>query len=312
MYCTDPWVILLQMIKDRLIKKGLSHLPVSFIRSIGGTAPCMMSGEQPPLPADLTDRLACITRGGFRDLSQELLRFYSYKTEEDIAHLTITHKVAAAAVKVFYENLIPGITEVALAGIIEAEVQRMTGSDGIKFSKAWPMIQSGVNAADGGTFNRSTRKKLGDAEMVMVEMGICVNGYWADITRTGQTGEVSQEQKRVFDTVLEAQQRAITAMRPGVRMSEIDGIARRVIKEAGYGHLFNHALGHQVGFRYHDYGAVLSPLSNAELEKGMVLTVEPGVYGQNINCGVRIEDNVLITENGYEILSDYSRLLTMQ
>ncbi len=309
--CKDPWEVLFHMIKETLHEKKRHQLPVSFIRNIGGTAPCMMSGEQPPLPGNLIERLSNVTEGGYKDVTQDLLKLYSYKTSRDIKCLKLTHKVAAIAVRTFYKNLKAGITESELAGLIEYEVQRMTGGEGINFSKAWPLIQSGANAINGGKFNRSTGKKLQDAEMVMVEMAICVNGYWADITRTGQTGEVNARQKEIFKTVLEAQQKAIAIMEPGVRMADVDRVARKHIEEAGYKGFFNHPLGHHVGFRYHDIGPALSPESVGVLEEGMVLTVEPGIYSDTIHCGVRIEDNVLITKNGNEILSDYGRLLAM-
>jgi len=312
MSCKDPWKVLFNMMKETLIEKRRHHLPVSFIRNIGGTAPCMMSGEQPPLPGNLIDSLSAITGLGYRDATGDLLKLYCYKTADDIQHLKLTHKVASIAVKTFYENLKTGISESELAGLIENEVQRMTGHDGINFSQAWPLVQSGINAVYGGRYNRSTGRKFQNAEMVMVEMGICVNGYWADITRTGQTGELDVHQKKIFHTVLEAQQKAIAMMRPGVTMGAVDMVARNHIKDAGLGKFFNHALGHHVGFRYHDFGPTLSPGCDAVIEEGMLLTVEPGIYGEEINCGVRIEDNILITKDGNEILSDYDRLLTMQ
>ncbi|HVI48255.1 MAG TPA: Xaa-Pro peptidase family protein [Chitinophaga sp.] len=310
MDCANPWEILINLIKETLTEKNVQHLPVSFIKSIGGTAPCMMSGEQPPLPADLVDRLSSLTEGGFKDATQDLLNLYVYKTEADVQCLYRTHRIAAIAVDTFYENLKPGISEAELAGLIEYAVHRMIGSDGIYFSKAWPMILSGRNAAAGGKYNRSTGKKLQPGEMVMLEMAICVNGYWADITRTGQTGELSEQQKKIFNLVLEAQQKAITMMKPGVLMADIDAVARKHIKDAGLGAYFNHALGHHVGFRYHDMGPSLSPDSAGVLKEGMLLTVEPGIYGEEIGCGVRIEDNILITKDGFEMLSDYPRLLT--
>jgi Xaa-Pro dipeptidase len=308
--CKDPWEVLFKMIRETLIEKKRHQLPVSFIRNIGGTAPCMMSGEQPLLPDNLIDSLSAATEVGYKDATQDLLKLYSYKTTEDIQHLKQTHKVAAIGVKTFYENLKAGITESELAGLIEYEVQRMAGRDGINFCKAWPLVQSGANTVVGGKYNRSTGKKLQDAEMVMVEMAVCVNGYWADITRTGKTGELTAQQKKIFETVLEAQQKAIMMMKPGVSMFDVDWTARKHIEDAGYKKFFNHALGHHVGFRYHDFGPTLSPGSTAMIEEGMLLTVEPGIYGEEIGCGVRIEDNVLITKNGYEILSDYGRSLT--
>lgn len=312
MSCKDPWKVLFSMIRETLIEKKRHHLPVSFIRNIGGTAPCIMSGEQPPLPGNLIESLSSVTEVGYKDATPDLLKLYCYKTKDDIEHLKLTHKVAAVAVKTFYKNLKIGITESELAGLIEYEVQRMIGHKGICFSKAWPMVQSGINAVYGGRYNRSTGRKFQKEEMVMVEMGICVNGYWADITRTGQTGELNVHKKKIFNTVLEAQRKAIAIMRPGVKMGAVDLVARKHIRDAGLGKFFNHALGHHVGFRYHDFGPTLSPGCDAVLEEGMLLTVEPGIYGEEINCGVRIEDNVLITKNGNEILSDYDRLLTTQ
>jgi Xaa-Pro dipeptidase len=144
----------------------------------------------------------------------------------------------------------------------------------------------------------------------MLEMGICVNGYWADITRTASVGRISDQHKKIFYTVLEAQRAALSVMRPGVAMAEVDDAARKYIRASGWGHLFNHALGHHVGFRYHDPGPVLSPDSRGILKEGMLLTVEPGIYGHEIGAGVRIEDNVRITETGYELLSDYPSGLT--
>jgi Xaa-Pro aminopeptidase len=149
-----------------------------------------------------------------------------------------------------------------------------------------------------------------DGELVMVEMGICVDGYWADITRTASVGRISREQERQFYTVYEAREKALSILRPGVPMAAVDGASREYISEAGWGHLYNHGLGHHVGFRYHDPGPPLSPVSTGILEEGMVLTIEPGIYGQEIGGGIRIEDNVLITADGYELLSNYPRGLT--
>lgn len=171
------------------------------------------------------------------------------------------------------------------------------------------MIQSGRNTANGGKYNRSTGKIIADGEFVMLEMGLCVNGYWADITRTTITGEINDMQKSIFQTVSQAQQIAIKMLKPGTAMNDVDSVSRKYIEEAGFGEYFNHALGHQVGFRYHDPGSSLSPNCTDVLQEGMVLTVEPGIYGVELNGGVRIEDNLLITANGCQLLSNYPRSL---
>ncbi len=305
--CADPWKDLFNQIKDLIHKRTLNKYPVSFIKNIGGTAPCRMSGEQPHLPADLNEQLIAASEAGYKNVTDDLLKLYLYKNEEDVRCLKTVHKVASKAVRTFYDNLKAGNTEANIAAAIEATVQNTTGGSGVEFAKAWPLIQSGVNACFGGRYNRTTGRILKDDEMVMLEMSICVNGYWADITRTGQTSEVSEQQRDIFDTVLAAQQLAISMMKPGAQMAEIDAAARAHITKAGFGHLYNHALGHHVGFRYHDPGSGLSPGSPGVLEKGMLLTVEPGIYGTEINGGVRIEDNVLITADGCLVLSDYPK-----
>lgn len=310
-YCADPWKDLFGQIKGLISKRGLNKYPVSFIKNIGGTAPCRMAGEQPHLPSDLNEQLVAASDAGYKDVTNHLLRLYLYKNDEDVGCLKLVHEVAALAIQTFYNNLKAGNTEANIAAAIEAAVQNMTGKNGVQFAKAWPLIQSEINAAFGGRYNRTTGRILKEGEMVMLEMSICINGYWADITRTGQTSEVSAQQRNVFDTVLAAQQLAISMMKPGVQMAEIDAAARTHIAEAGYGHLYNHALGHHVGFRYHDPGPGLSPGSAGVLEEGMLLTVEPGVYGTEINGGVRIEDNVLITGGGCLVLSDYPKGLSI-
>jgi Xaa-Pro aminopeptidase len=155
----------------------------------------------------------------------------------------------------------------------------------------------------------TTGKLIEAGELIMLEMGICVNGYWADITRTSIIGQTDSRQYEIFETVKKSQQLAISMLRPGIMMKEIDHASREYITSRGYGKYFNHALGHQVGFRYHDPGAVLSSGCTDVLEEGMVITLEPGIYGLDLNAGVRIEDNVLITADSYEILSEYPRSL---
>jgi Xaa-Pro aminopeptidase len=307
--CTDPWEVLYKKMQSLLKSKLLNKRPLSFIRFIGRTAPCMMSGEQPPLPDDLLLRLQTVHEGGFIDLSKELLALYLYKTPEDVASLRLTHRVATEAVDAFYKMMVPGMTEADVANNIEAAVQQATETDSIWFAKAWPMVQSGINTCFAGQFNRTSGKKLVAGEMALVEMGICVNGYWADITRTAAIGDSTNTLEDVFYTVLEAQEKAMLVMRAGISMAEVDAVSRAYISKAGWGHLYNHGLGHQVGFRYHDPGDTLSPGSKGILEEGMVMTVEPGIYGPEIGGGVRIEENVLITAQGYEVLSDYPRAL---
>lgn len=301
----DPWEILYREINTMLKTRHLSNKPVSFTKSMGGTAPCRMSGEQPPLPVDLLQRLSHLSISGFKDTSADLILLYQFKTEKDVQGIKLAHEIARIAVRNFYDEVKPGITEAKLAAIVEGSVQEMIGQMNVSFSKAWAMIQSGINTIDGGRYNRSTGKKIQVGELIMMEMSVCVNGYWADITRTAATEILSEKHGKIIETVKQAQNKALEIAKPGIQMGKLYDVARKYISDSGFAGCFNHPLGHQVGFRYHDPGPGLSPGCNAILQEGMVLTVEPGIYGIKPGAGARIEDNILITANGYELLSDY-------
>jgi len=134
-----------------------------------------------------------------------------------------------------------------------------------------------------------------------------INRYWCDMTRTVFWKEVSEEQRRVYETVKAANLAAEAMIRPGVKMCEIDRAARQVIEEAGYGPYFTHRLGHGCGISCHE-PPDNSAVSEVIAQPGMVFSVEPGIYLPG-KFGVRIEDLVLVTETGCEVLNQYSKEL---
>jgi Xaa-Pro aminopeptidase len=134
-----------------------------------------------------------------------------------------------------------------------------------------------------------------------------VNGYWSDLTRTVALGALSAELERVLSLTRKAQEAAKAAVRPGATAGEIDAIARGAIAQQGLAAHFTHGTGHHVGFRYHDPGFGLVPGAPEELQAGMIVTIEPGVYVSDYGGGARIEDDVLLTESGHEVLSQDSR-----
>jgi Xaa-Pro aminopeptidase len=165
------------------------------------------------------------------------------------------------------------------------------------------MVQSGPNSADAGRFNRSTSRRLENGDLVVLELGTCVNGYWSDLTRTAAVGHARPELARILALVTEAQKAAIDAVRPGVSAGTIDAAARDIITRGGFSSYFTHATGHHVGFRYHDPGFAICPGAPDKLESGMIITIEPGVYVAELGGGARMEDNVLVTDKGCEVLS---------
>lgn len=142
---------------------------------------------------------------------------------------------------------------------------------------------------------------IGDGELVTVDMGARLNGYNSDMTRTVAVGTPSPEMARVYRAVLEAEEAAVRAVRPGVRGADLDALARDILTGHGLGEAFAHSLGHGVGLMVHE-GPSLRGSSEDVLRPGMIVTVEPGAYLPDVG-GVRIEDLVLVTEDGHEVLS---------
>jgi Xaa-Pro dipeptidase len=171
------------------------------------------------------------------------------------------------------------------------------------------MVQSGPNTALAGCFNRSSGRRIESGDLVLIELATCVNGYWSDLTRTETVGPVSAQAADLLAAVHMAQQAAIRMLRPGVSAREVDAAARESLDKAGFADYFTHATGHHVGFRYHDPGFAIAPDCNELLTRGMVVTIEPGAYIANRGMGARIEDNIVVTANGADILSAESHPL---
>jgi len=189
----------------------------------------------------------------------------------------------------------PGMRESDLAAEFEYFIKKQ-GADKTAYDS---IVASGENAAypHHHTGDRVFRKN----DIILCDMAAMVDGYCSDLTRTWFLGSISEQGRRVFDTVAKAQKLSMAAVKPGVKGSWIDQISRDEIDRAGYGKQFIHSTGHGVGIEIHEAPWV-SPASKDTLEPGMVLTVEPGIYLPGWG-GVRIEDTLLVTSRGYEILT---------
>lgn len=153
----------------------------------------------------------------------------------------------------------------------------------------------------------ATSHALGSAATVLFDWGAKYRNYCSDLSRVVVTGTPSANLEKIHQIALEAQLKSIAAIRPGARLKDVDSIARDHIAQSGYGPYFGHGLGHGFGLQIHE-SPRLSPLAKDHLEIGMVVTVEPGIYLPN-DCGVRIEDDVLVTAEGCEVLSNLPRSL---
>lgn len=162
-----------------------------------------------------------------------------------------------------------------------------------------PLVSFGANAADPHHGAGDTRLKKGDC--ILIDMGSIKDGYFSDMTRTFFCGEPDPKYAAIHDLVRRANEKAESLIRPGVRFCDLDAAARDLITDAGYGPYFNHRLGHSIGTEVHEPGDV-SASNTACVEEGMTFSIEPGVYLPG-EFGVRVEDLVLVTKDGCEILN---------
>lgn len=144
-------------------------------------------------------------------------------------------------------------------------------------------------------------KRLEEGDFITMDFGCKYKGYCSDMTRTVVLGKASEKQKEIYQVVLKAQLAALDALKAGVTGKSVDQVARDIITEAGYGECFGHGLGHSVGLFIHE-NPRLAPTDDTVLQAGMIETVEPGIYVPGFG-GVRIEDMVVVTEDGYRNLA---------
>lgn len=217
------------------------------------------------------------------------------KDEEEIADIRLAVRLAIDGIESLRPSLVAGRTERECAFALES-LLRSRGAAGFAFA---PIIAVGDRAAM--PHYHAGDRTVGESPLVLVDWGAeTYDRYRSDLTRTYFTGPATAEMRRVYDVVLEAQRQAIGAIRPGVATREIDAVARKVIAEAGYGEL-SHGLGHGFGLEIHEQPR-LAPNDPHVLEANMVVTVEPAIYIRG-QFGVRIEDDVLVTPEGCEVLS---------
>jgi len=196
-------------------------------------------------------------------------------------------------------RLSPGMSELEFAAALEYEM-KVRGASGPSFETC---VSAGTNSA---VIHYMSAGALIEEETLLVDWGAISDGYCSDMTRTYGVGHFPKKIGELYDIVLDAQRAAIDACAPGRQCAEIDGVARGLITKAGYGEHFGHGLGHGLGLDVHEPPFFNQQATGVVLEPGMVMTVEPGIYLPGVG-GVRIEDDVLITDNGHRVLTDFPK-----
>lgn len=230
-----------------------------------------------------------------KDVDDGLIHQRAVKTPDEVKAI----RKAIAIQQQAYENMLafiePGQTEYEVAAYLEYQM-RALGADGRSFAT---IVAADANASK--PHATPGKKKIRKGGIVLIDWGAKWGGYCGDLTRVIGVGGMNKKMREVYSIVLDAQMAAVDAIAPGKALADIDKVARDIIKKAGYGKRFAHGLGHGIGLDIHEQ-PVLSYRSEDVLKPGQVVTVEPGIYLPGVG-GVRIEDDVLVTDSGRRILS---------
>lgn len=226
----------------------------------------------------------------------------SVKDDAEVAAIKRSIRQAEQAFELLLGGMSPDDSEKDLADKLDGFLRRC-GASAAAFD---PVVAVGPRAALPHA-HPTSEARVRDADFVLVDWGAASAGYKSDLTRVVVTGKVTPKFEQVYRTVLRAQERGIAALRPGAQAGDVDAAARSVIEEAGFGRFFNHGLGHGFGLEIHE-NPFFRRDNPVPLKAGMVVTIEPGIYLPDWG-GVRIEDDVLITADGSEILTRTPRAL---
>ncbi|ANU28363.1 Xaa-Pro dipeptidase [Planococcus versutus] len=237
----------------------------------------------------------------FEPISDLIEKLRMVKTPEEVSVLKAAAKIADDAFEHICGFIRAGVTELEVSNELEF-FMRQQGATSSSFDI---IVASGLRSAF--PHGVASDKVIEQGDMITLDFGALYNGYISDITRTVAVGEPSEKMKEIYNVVLKAQELGVEKIGPGMSGIEADAIARDYIKSKGYGDAFGHSTGHGIGLEVHESPG-LSFKSETILEQGMAVTVEPGIYLPGIG-GVRIEDDILITESGNERLTNSTKEL---
>lgn len=236
------------------------------------------------------------------DVEAPLREMRAIKSPDEIARLKNAARLVEEVLRKGLKHVAPGVMEQDIAAELEYTMKKAGVSPAFATT-----VLSGEKSAlpHGATGNR----KIRSGDLLLFDMGVAADGYLSDITRTFAVENVDAKLKEIYETVLEANEQAIASVRPGAVLADVDRAARQRIEQQGYGAYFTHRVGHGLGIEVHEYPSVHGDNQDV-LRAGMVITIEPGIYLPGIG-GVRIEDDVLVTPTGVELLTMFPKHLTV-
>ncbi|GAA0236264.1 hypothetical protein GCM10009000_059660 [Halobacterium noricense] len=235
-----------------------------------------------------------------QDLEPAISALRAEKDDSEIEHMRTAAKIIDGILEETIEQIEIGDSETE----IEREIQkRVLDSSADRYSGG--IVTVGERTALPHTTTGT--QKVADGDLVMIDAGVVYNGYYSDITRTVAVGEIDEELRSIYETVQRAAQAAREAVSAGVPYQDLDRAARTMIGDAGYGDFFPHRVGHGLGLEGHE-PPYLAEGNESTLSVGNAFTIEPGIYVEGLG-GVRIEDDVVLTDNGSEVLTQTTREL---
>jgi Xaa-Pro dipeptidase len=240
----------------------------------------------------------------YPDASEVLVGLRLRKDQTEVEAMRRAVKIAQDALEATIPQISIGMTEKELASELVMQLLKHGSDSEIPFA---PIVSSGPNSAN--PHAAPTERKLQAGDLLVIDWGAAHAGYISDLSRTFAVGEVDEEYRKIHKIVQESNAAGRAAAKPGVPCADVDIAAREVIEKSGYGKYFTHRTGHGIGMEGHEEPYIRGDNMQI-LEPGMTFTVEPGIYLPGRN-GVRIEDNVVITEDGADVLSDIPREIRM-
>jgi Xaa-Pro aminopeptidase len=273
-----------------IAKHGLLRAAAEFLRRRRGRPRVAYSPGHVTVAQKRTLETAAGSRVRWVNDGDSVEKLRAVKDADELSRMRKAADLISDVFRAILPLMRPGVSELDLAAEIEYGIKRR-GASGPSFDT---IVASGVRAA--WAHARPTAKLLKKNELVVLDLGAILRGYCSDMTRTVFLGRASRSVRRLYGAVLEAQEAAKAAIRPGVEAGDVDGAARLVLKGRGLSRYFTHSTGHGLGLEVHE-APRLGKGEETVLQENMVVTVEPGVYLEGVG-GIRIEDDVLVTAHG--------------
>jgi Xaa-Pro aminopeptidase len=280
-----------------IARKSPALAAAEFLAASRSGTPPRLGIEPHSVTVGQREQLAAILKGKWKLVAAPPLleRARMVKDREEIHRLRAAIQLGAGLFQVARKKIRPGVKEVEVAAAMEYQARR-AGAEGMSFST---IIAAGKRSAV--VHGHASEARIPRRGFVVCDFGVILAGYCSDRTRTVHVGRPTSDARRMYEAVLEAQQAAIAQVRAGVAAGEVDAAARKVLRKHRLARYFTHSTGHGLGLEIHE-APRLAAGQTQELEPGMVITIEPGAYIPGKH-GVRIEDVVVVTSTGCEVLT---------